>query len=307
MWIKFFDCARSLRIGSGVVGRWRRAIFGTVSMVAFLISGHAEAAAPAVPAACQALQAKYPGLVGKPIKVALDGEQPPYTYRDPQNLDKIIGVDIDLAKTTFNCLGVPYTQSVGAWEGLVTSVTEGRNDVVWDTLYYTPARVKQVNYVLYVSAATGFLVHAGNPKHVQSLDSLCGLNAAAGLGTVEEAAFHDQGKRCVSMGKPDINLVTFADLNAGVRQVANGRVDVIMTDFALSNSLVATQPQDVALAFSILSGFHSGVAVNKGETELLNAIADALKVVQASGQEKAALVKYKVDPSLEYPAEIKTE
>jgi polar amino acid transport system substrate-binding protein len=307
MWIRFFDCARSFRIGSGVVGRWRQTVFGVVSMVAFLISGHADAAAPAVPAACQALQAKYSGLVGKPIKVALDGQQPPYTYRDPQNLDKIIGADIDLAKATFNCLGVPYTQSVGAWAGLVTSVTEGRNDVVWDTLYYTPARVKQVNYVLYVSAATGFLVHAGNPKHVHSLDSLCGLNAAAGLGTVEEAAFHDQGKKCVSMGKPDINLVTYADLNAGVRQVANGRVDVIMTDLALSSSLVAIQPQDVALAFSILSGFHSGVAVNKGETELLSAIADALKVVQASGQEKEILVKYKVDPSLEYPAEIKTE
>jgi polar amino acid transport system substrate-binding protein len=307
MWIRFFDCARSFRIGSDVVGRWRQTVFGVVSMVAFLISGHADAAAPAVPAACQALQAKYSGLVGKPIKVALDGQQPPYTYRDPQNLDKIIGADIDLAKATFNCLGVPYTQSVGAWAGLVTSVTEGRNDVVWDTLYYTPARVKQVNYVLYVSAATGFLVHAGNPKHVHSLDSLCGLNAAAGLGTVEEAAFHDQGKKCVSMGKPDINLVTYADLNAGVRQVANGRVDVIMTDLALSSSLVAIQPQDVALAFSILSGFHSGVAVNKGETELLSAIADALKVVQASGQEKEILVKYKVDPSLEYPAEIKTE
>jgi polar amino acid transport system substrate-binding protein len=303
----FFDCGRSLRTGSGVVGRWRQAVFGVVSLVAFLISGHAEAAAPAVPAACQALQAKYPSLVGKTIKVALDGQQPPFTYRDPQNPDKIIGVDIDLAKATFDCLGVPSTQSVGAWAGLITSVTEGRNDIMWDTLNYTPARAKQVNYVLYLSAATGFLVHAGNPKHVDSLDSLCGLNAAAALGTVEETAFHDLGKKCLSMGKPDINLVTHTDLTAGLRQVANGRVDVIMTDLALSNILVADQPQGVALAFSILSGFHSGVAVNKGQTELLNAIAEALKVVQASGQEKAILAKYKVDPSLEYPVEIKKE
>jgi polar amino acid transport system substrate-binding protein len=84
-------------------------------------------------------------------------------------------------------------------------------------------------------------------------------------------------------------------------------VDVIMTDLAMSNILVADQPQNIALAFSVLSGFHVGVAVNKDRIDLLTAIADALKVVQASGQEKAALVKYKVDPSLEYPAEIKTE
>jgi len=253
------------------------------------------------------LKEKYPSLVGKTVKVALDGLQRPFTYRDPQNPDKIIGVDIDLAKATFDCIGVPWTQSVGVWAGLITSVTEGRNDVMWDTLNYTPARAKQVNYALYLSAATGFLVHAGNPKHVDSLDSICGLNAAAGLGTVEEAAFHDLGKKCVSMGKPDINLVTYTDLNAGLRQVASGRVDVIMTDLAMSNVLVADQPQNLALAFNILSGFHVGVAVNKGETELLQAISEALKVVQASGQEKAILAKYRVDPSLQYPVEIKTE
>jgi polar amino acid transport system substrate-binding protein len=161
--------------------------------------------------------------------------------------------------------------------------------------------------VLYLSAATGFIVHSGNPKHVVSLESLCGLNAAAGLGTVEETAFRDQGKKCVAMGKPDINLVAFTDITAGLRQVATGRVDVLMTDLAMSHVLIADQPQDLALGFSILSGFHVGVAVNKGQPELLKAIAEGLKAVQASGQQKAILTKYKVDASLEYPAEIKTE
>jgi polar amino acid transport system substrate-binding protein len=61
------------------------------------------------------------------------------------------------------------------------------------------------------------------------------------------------------------------------------------------------------LAFHILSGFHVGVAVNKGETDLLTAIFEAFKIEQASGKEKAILVKYGVDPSLEYPTEIKTQ
>jgi polar amino acid transport system substrate-binding protein len=158
------------------------------------------------PAKCEPakLKEKYPSLVGKTINVALDGLQRPFTYHDPQDPNKIIGVDIDLMTATFDCLGVPWKQSIGVWAGLITSVTEGRNDIMWDTLNYTPARAKQVNYVLYLSAATGFLVHAGNPKHVNSLDTICGLAAAAGLGTVEEAAFHDQGKKCVSMGKPDL-------------------------------------------------------------------------------------------------------
>ena len=36
------------------------------------------------------LKEKYPSLVGKTVKVALDGLQRPFTYRDPQNPDKII-------------------------------------------------------------------------------------------------------------------------------------------------------------------------------------------------------------------------
>jgi polar amino acid transport system substrate-binding protein len=253
------------------------------------------------------LKEKYPSLAGKEVNVALDGLQRPFTYHDPQNPDKIIGVDIDLMTATFDCLGVKWKENIGVWAGLITSVTEGRNDIMWDTLNYTPARAKQVNYVLYLSAATGFLVHAGNPKHVHDLDSICGLTAEAGLGTVEEAAFTDQGKKCVAEGKPDINLKTYTDPNQGYREIANNRADVIMTDLAMSHIIVDEQPQNLALAFSILSGFHVGVAVNKGEPELLNAIAEGLRHVQASGQEKEILIKYKVDPSLQYPVEIKTE
>jgi polar amino acid transport system substrate-binding protein len=255
------------------------------------------------------LKDKYPGLVGKTVNVGLSSQARPFTYPDLNDPNKIIGIDIELMTDTFNCVGVAWKMNIGMWAGLIASVTEGRNDVMWDTLNYTPARAEQVNYALYLSAATDFLVHKGNPKHVTSLDSMCGLNAAAGLGTVEEAAFHDLGNKCVNAGKPDISLSTFTDPTQGNREIINGRVDVIMTDLAQSHIIVSDQP-DIELAFHILSGFHvgvAGVAVNKGETELLKAIAEGLKIEQASGKEKAILVKYNVDPSLEHPTEIKTQ
>lgn len=252
------------------------------------------------------LAQKYPGLVGKTVNVALDGEQRPFTYHDPKDLNNIIGVDVELMDATFKCIGLPWKMSIGVWAGLITSVTQGRNDVMWDTLNYTPERARQVNYALYLSAATGFLVAKGNPKHITSLDSMCGLNAAAGLGTVEEAAFHDLGNKCVKAGKPDITLSTWTDPTQGYRGLASGRIDVVMTDLAQSQIVVADDPA-LELAFHIMSGFRVGVAVNKGETELLQAIADGLKIQQQLGVEKAILAKYRVDPSLEFPVAIKTE
>jgi polar amino acid transport system substrate-binding protein len=260
------------------------------------------------PSACspETVKGKFPTIAGKTVSVALDGEQRPFTYHDPKDLNKVIGVDIDLMTATFKCLGLAWKIKIGTWSGLITSVAEGRNDVMWDTLNYTPARAQQVNFALYLSAATGFLVAKGNPKHVTSLESICGLDAAAGLGTVEEAAFHDLGKHCVSEGKSGISLQTYTDPTQGYRGIINGRIDVVMTDLAQSRVVVSDQA-GLELAFHILSGFHVGVAVNKGETDLLSAIAYGLKVQQDNGLEKKTLEKFQVDPSLEYPVEIKTQ
>jgi polar amino acid transport system substrate-binding protein len=285
----------------------KRHLCGLVLSLAFTAAGIGSAFAQGT-GKCEPdkLKDKYPSLVGKTINVGLSGLQQPFTYHDPKDPNKLIGVDIELIGDVFACIGVPWKANPGVWAGLITSVTEGRNDVMWDSLYYTPVRAKQVNFALYAAAATGFLVHKGNPKNVTSLDSVCGLNAAAGLGTVEEAAFRDQGNKCVKAGKLDVNLVTYTDPSQGNREVVNGRIDVLMTDLAQSGVIVGDYP-DIELAFHILSGFHVGVAVNKGETDLLNAIFEAFKIEQASGKEKAILVKYGVDPSLEYPTEIKTQ
>ena len=68
------------------------------------------------------------------------------------------GADIDLMTDAFTCIGVPFKLNTGAFAGLITSVTEGRNDVMWDSLVYTPPRAKQVDFVMYETAGTGFVV-----------------------------------------------------------------------------------------------------------------------------------------------------
>jgi len=49
----------------------------------------------------QASAAKYPSLVGKTIRVAQSGEGAPFTFRDPENFDNLIGLDADLVRAIF--------------------------------------------------------------------------------------------------------------------------------------------------------------------------------------------------------------
>ena len=101
-----------------------------------------------------------------------------------------------MARAAFKCIGGPFEFKLGGWSGLLPAVIAGQADVMWDNLYYTAERAKQVDYVVYMVAGTGGLVEKGNPKKITAMDGRCGLTATAGLGTVEEAAFRDQSKKC---------------------------------------------------------------------------------------------------------------
>jgi polar amino acid transport system substrate-binding protein len=119
---------------------------------------------------------KYPGLVGKTIRIGQDGESPPYSYRDPNNFENLIGLDADMARAAFACIGVPVEFKTGAWSGLLPAVIAGQLDVMWDTLYYTPERAKSVDFVTYMIAATG----GWSPKATPRASSLSTMSAASG-------------------------------------------------------------------------------------------------------------------------------
>jgi polar amino acid transport system substrate-binding protein len=253
------------------------------------------------------LATKYPSLVGKTIKIATDGATPPYSMRDPNDFNKLIGLDNDMAHAAFDCIGVPVDFMIGAWSGLLPAVIAGQADVMWDTLYYTPERAKEADFVIYLRAATGGLVQKNNPKKIKSLDDVCGIRATAGLGSTEEAVFRDLSAKCVAAGKAAIEIVTFPDIPAGSRLVKNDRADLLMIDLGLVNSFIAADPDSFDLAFSILTDYKVGVGVAKNNKELSQAIFDALKILQANGTEEAIYKKYNFDHKQALPTEILTQ
>ena len=277
------------------IGPMRFALgFAAAVMIGTICTAHAQ------DAKCEPdkLATKYPSLAGKTIKMATDAESPPYSFRDPKNFNNVIGIDLDLARAAFKCIGAKMELSLGAWSGLLPSVIAGQNDLMWDDLYYTPERAKQADYVTYMVAGTGGLVRKGNPKNIHSFADACGLTATAGLGTVEEAAVRDQSKKCVAEGKKEINVLTYPDISSGVRLMQNDRADLMVTDLALVDQLASNNPTLYERGIKVLSDFKIGVAVKKGNKDLLNAIHDALTVMHGNGEVKTIFATYKVDPSL---------
>src|SRR5260370_974494 len=112
----------------------RVTIFSCAVALIVLVTGQAFAA----DAKCEpeALATKYPTLVGKTIRVAQSGEGAPFTFRDPEEFDKLIGLDADLVRATFACIGVPFEFKTGGSSGLLPSGIAAQADLMWSNLYF---------------------------------------------------------------------------------------------------------------------------------------------------------------------------
>ena len=276
-------------------------------LLGLLVAGAVLAgAAGMAEAACEPdkVAAKYPGLAGKTLKVGLDPTLPPIMYRDPNNPSKIIGQDPDMVDAAMKCLGLKY-ELVGLDFGtLIPTLQAGQIQLVWSNIYYTPERAKAADFVAYATTGTAGIVKKGNPKHIKSLADTCGLRAAPVLGTVEDAAFKDESAKCVAAGKPAIEITPYPNAPATSRAIENDRADVSMYDLVLVDQVVKNNPDKFERAFSFRTNIKIGVAVKKGNEELVTAVKEAIQALQDNGTQKALLQKNGMDPTLAVPVEV---
>lgn len=266
-------------------------------------------AASAMDPACEPakLASKYPGLVGKTVKFGADPQTPPYVARDATDFNKMSGIAVDMAKEVMDCAGAKYEFVLGAWSGILPAVISGQMDAMWDDLYYKPDRAKNIDFVMYMGAGTGALVPAGNPKKVAALGDFCGKTVAYGIGSIEEAATLKQQETCKAEGKAAITTMPFQDLAAGLRLLESERTDILLWDLGYIDFMAAANPTKYTRAFSIVSGFQIGVGVKKGNDDLVKAVYDGIKIMQANGTQKKIFAKYNTDAALQIPVEIKTK
>jgi polar amino acid transport system substrate-binding protein len=268
-----------------------------VAMLGLAMAGPAHAA-------CEPdkVGTKYPGLAGKTLKVGLDPTLPPIMYRDPNNPSKIIGQDPDMVEAAMKCLGLKY-ELVGLDFGtLIPTLQANQIQLVWSNIYYTPARAQAADFVNYATTGTAGIVRKGNPKGIKSIDDVCGKRAAPILGTVEDKGFQDASAKCVAAGKPAIEITPYPNAPATSRAIENDRADISMYD--LVDQVVKTNPDKFERAYYFRSNIKIGVAVKKGNDELVNAIKDAITELQANGTQKTLMQKNGIDPTLAIPVEV---
>src|SRR5256886_7716818 len=229
---------------------------------------------------------KYPGLAGGPLRAGLDPPLPPVMYRDPKDPAKIVGQDPDMVDAAMKCLGLKYELVALDFGTLVPTLQADQIQLVWSNIYYTPERAKVADFVTYATTGTAGIVRKGNPKKILSVADTCGKRAAPILGTVEEKAFRDQSEKCFAAGKPSIEITTYPNAPATTRAIQNDRADLSMYDLVLVDEVVRQNRDTLERAFAFNTGIKIGVAVKKGNEELVSVVREALEALQRSEERR---------------------
>lgn len=226
------------------------------------------------------------------LRVAGDASFPPFFYLDQKG--EYQGFDADLARAVGEVLKVKVNFTNTKTEGLLTGIMANRFDVGMSGLIDRPVREESFDFVNYYRGGSSLLVKGGNPQKITPA-TICGNDIAAGKGTAADVSnIPALAKECEAAGKPPVKSVPFPDYNAAVLAVESGRVPAAMTLNAI-NAWIAAHSEGKVMDAGVVPGtFLIGVAVQKGNTELVNALYAAIDTLMKNGVYAKLLQKYNV-------------
>jgi polar amino acid transport system substrate-binding protein len=231
----------------------------------------------------------------KEIKVGSDVSYAPIEFFK-EGTQQVEGVDYDLGQALGVKLGVKVTFTNSSFDGLIPALTAGRFDMLMSAMTDNTTRQKTVDFVDYFTAGTAILVQKGNPKHIQSLDDLCGKTVALEKGTTQESVAMAQSKTCTDGGKAKINLLSLGKDTDALQQLKIGRSDADMNDFPVAayNAQTSGGGNDFEVAGQQFQSAPYGIAIAKTNTQLRDAIQAALKAIIADGTYDQVMTTWKV-------------
>jgi polar amino acid transport system substrate-binding protein len=231
----------------------------------------------------------------KEIKVGSDIAYAPVEFYK-EGTQEVQGIDWDLAQAMGQKLGVKFTFANTTFDGIIPALKANRFDVIMSAMSDTPERQKEVDFVDYFKAGTSILVKKGNPQGIQSLDDLCGKTIALQKGTTQVDVATEQQGKCKSAGKPAIKILTYDKDTDAQLQLRTGRSVADMNDFPVAAYAAQTVGggNDFEVVGQQIGAGPYGIGVRKSDTQLRDALQEALKAIVADGAYAQVLQKWNV-------------
>jgi ABC-type amino acid transport substrate-binding protein len=216
----------------------------------------------------------------KPLRMVTEATFPPYEYVRGH---EIVGVDVEICKAVAKKLGRPFKCETTDFDTVLPLIVGGRADIAASGLTITEDRKKEVDFSIpYVK--TGIVVVFKKSRPYAKNEDLKGKKVGVQGGSTSEAYVLERlGQEPARFASP---LAAVAALKAGI-------VDFVIADLEPAKHAVK---DDADLALSdYLTSEEYGVAIRKGQPELLKVINETIAEVKANGKLNTWLIAYKAE------------
>jgi len=220
----------------------------------------------------------------KTLVVGTSADFPPFEYKDP-NTGEITGFDIELIKMIAQKMGYDNVEIKDMdFDSLIPALQAGKIDVVIAGMTITPEREKVVDFSIpYWKADQAVIVRKNSDITVSSIEDLKGKTIGVEKGTTGAIYVKDHLENSSTIRE-------YPGYVEALQALLNGQVDVIVLDSPVAEMF--TKKYDVKIIYTIQTNEHYGIAVKKGNKELLNKINKALNEIMNSSDWNNLISKY---------------
>ncbi|WP_018130334.1 basic amino acid ABC transporter substrate-binding protein [Effusibacillus pohliae] len=222
------------------------------------------------------------------VKEYVVGTDAAYAPFESQNeKGEIVGFDVDLLKAIADKAGFKVTFKNTPWEGIFTNLQNGDRDILISAITITDERKKSMDFSEpYFEAKQ--LIAVPKDSKIAKFEDLKGKKVGVQTGTT--------GDDVVSklLGKDNPNVKRFESTPLALKELANGGVEAVVADNGVVINYVKNN-SDKGFKMIDDPSFEKefyGIAVKKGNKELLDKINDGLKKIKDDGTYKKIYDQY---------------
>lgn len=208
------------------------------------------------------------------IKIGLEGTYPPFNYQDENG--KLTGFEVEFAEALAKELGIKVEFQPTKWDGILAALESKRLDAVINQVTISEERKKKYDFSApYTVSGIQALTRKGQEDSIKSAQDLAGKKVGVGLGTNYE--------QWLKENIPQADIRTYDDDPTKFQDLAVGRLDAVLVDRLAAFEMVKKTGGRLAVAGEPFSRQEAGIALRKGNPELLAALNKAIATLRENG------------------------
>ena len=203
----------------------------------------------------------------------------PYEYYQD---GEIVGVDIDIAREIALSLGKELVIKDVSFDFIINEIKSGKSDIGAAGMSITKERLEEVDFSVEYAVSNQVVIVPMDSK-ITSIDQISNQRIAVQLGTVADSYVNENYK--------DATVIRQKKYLSMVEDLKAGKVDLIIMDLLPASEIVKSN-DGLKILDEYLFTDKYGMAIKKGNKELLDKVNDVLTRLMSEGKIEEYTLKH---------------